>query len=303
MTALGIGNACFNNVLRRDAVFALGHVDPVRLRHRRLRLPVVTSLATAEWRNVDRSASATTTPTDTGVDHRDKAVGGTPPATDGRTSQFYVCGARYVRRHFITSCDPTGLTEFDTENTGRCYEGRKCLFRYRHKECHHWGGWSVLLHGHNACDDNYTGGPYKDDGTNECFDVNAPSTISTRQFVYPQDAAQITNASGGPLAGSVEFRLFNNAANCAVDTGRDTATGLLFKQSVSVSGASPQPVKTTNPTGTGALQTEPVDSSTTAPLVWRVIYTSTDTLQTGVTSNCLETTSVTFTNNGRFAIP
>ena len=101
---------------------------------------------------------------------------GTPPAPTGNAS-FYLCGPSTTA---ITSCDPTGLTAFDTEDlanatpNGNDYSiessaptitsaGYYCFTAT-------WPG-----------DSNYTDGPYEDNGTNECFHVSPLTpTISTQ---------------------------------------------------------------------------------------------------------------------------
>jgi len=111
-----------------------------------------------------------------------------------------------------------------------------------------------------------------------------PSSITTRQWVVPQDAAQITATSGGNLAGSVQFKLYDNATNCAANG----ATGLLYDSgSIPVSGASPQTKSTSNTARVTA----------NATIAWRVTYTSTNPAQTGSSSVCTETTAVTYAGN------
>ncbi len=112
-----------------------------------------------------------------------------------------------------------------------------------------------------------------------------PTGITTRQFVYPQDKAVITATGGGNLAGSVAFKLYDSAANCAANT----ATGLLFGPvAVSINGPSPQ-TATTNNTAVA------VTSNTT--VYWRVTYTSTNAAQLGSSSVCVESTQVTYAGN------
>src|SRR4029450_1860318 len=106
--------------------------------------------------------------------------------------------------------------------------------------------------------------------TGECFSVTAPTSIATNPWFYPQDRAGISASSGGNLAGSVSFKLFDSSATCAANG----TTGLLYQQGpVTVSGASPQTVDTTN-------SSYRVTSSTAGNLYWRVTYTSTNAAQT-----------------------
>ena len=131
----------------------------------------------------------------------------------------------------------------------------------------------------------------KDSSSNECFDVIAvPTSITTRQFVFPNDSSKITLPVAGTLSGTAKFRLYDSSANCTATTPSDTVGtgGLLYKQEVAVSGAAPQTVKTTN-------TTVKIDSSTT--VYWLVDYTSSDLSQLDSHSTCTENTAVTFTGN------
>lgn len=122
--------------------------------------------------------------------------------------------------------------------------------------------------------------------TDERVVVNqAPTGITTRQFVYPQDKAEITATGGGNLAGSVKFKLYDTLANCTADG----ATGLLYDPApIGISGPQPQSAKTSN-------ATVAVTSSTT--VYWRVTYTSTNPAQLGSSSVCEESTQVTYAGN------
>jgi hypothetical protein len=125
------------------------------------------------------------------------------------------------------------------------------------------------------------------DQSREDVTVNqVPTSISTRQFVFPQDKATIAATGGGDLAGNVSFKLYDSLANCTADG----ATGLLYSEGpLAVSGASPQS-KTTN--NTSYRQT-----SDTTGIYWRVTYTSTNQAQLGKSSVCTESTAVTYTGN------
>jgi len=126
------------------------------------------------------------------------------------------------------------------------------------------------------------------DDTDEDVTVNqVQTTISTRQFVYPQDIARIAATGGGNLAGNVEFKLYNSAANCTANG----ATGLVYSEAGSlhvISGASPQLTTTNNTTF------KIIDGTT---YVWRVTYTSTNSAQLGSSSACVESTTVTYVGN------
>jgi hypothetical protein len=119
------------------------------------------------------------------------------------------------------------------------------------------------------------------------------TTISTRQFVFPQDKTTISASGGGNLAGSVTFKLYSSLANCTANG----ATGLLYSEGpLSVSGATTVS-KTTN-------NTTYRQTADTTGIYWRVDYTSTNQAQLGSSSTCTESTAVTFSgNDGTISIP
>jgi hypothetical protein len=120
-----------------------------------------------------------------------------------------------------------------------------------------------------------------------CNDPNETSeviqlqpTISTAQTFTVKDSATITVAAGaGNLAGSVRFRLYDNAT-CAGPHLYDSGP-------VALSGASPQTVESGTTTITTSQPT----------LSWLVEYTSTNSGHTNVTSACnTENASLSITN-------
>ncbi|HVE46185.1 MAG TPA: hypothetical protein VNA57_05520 [Acidimicrobiales bacterium] len=142
------------------------------------------------------------------------------------------------------------------------------------------------------------------DDPDESVVVNAaPTAMTTRQFVFPQDKTVITAPAGGNLTGSVIFKLYEAAtagnpadANCQANGDTVGAGGLLYKEGpLAVSGASPQSVTTNNTT---------VRVPSDATLFWRVTYTSTNANQLGSSSICLESTALTYSgNDSNIAIP
>ena len=138
------------------------------------------------------------------------------------------------------------------------------------------------------------GSPYSADShTNtgsECFETVAqPTTITTRQFVYPQDKAKIGASSGGNLAGEVKFELFDSQGDCAAGTDRK------YIRMVSVSGAAPQTAATNN-------SSYAITNGTTH--YWKVTYDSTNASQLDSVSDCAETTQVTFAgDDGGINVP
>lgn len=131
-------------------------------------------------------------------------------------------------------------------------------------------------------DPNNVGSTYNSNCTDANEDVvvsTVASSMSSAQSFIPNDSATITAPSGGNLAGSVKFEVFANA----------TCTGAsIYDQTVTVSGASPQTVHTTNTTV----------STTAANVSWRLTYTSTNSAQRSISANCFEKTGLTIDNGG-----
>ena len=126
---------------------------------------------------------------------------------------------------------------------------------------------------------------------------NFPTSITTRQFVYPQDKATVTVGGGGDLDGSLNFRLYNTSANCLANVATP-AGGLLYEELGTahvIAGASPQSAKTNNTT---------VAVTTNTTVFWRVTYTSNKGSQPGSSSACVESTQVTYVgNDGTITVP
>jgi hypothetical protein len=196
MTALGLGNECFNTFYAESRAshavtstlsdFAIGGFGQCGA-------------------TFDTQTSKTmleigeTAPTDTATVHV-TSTGGNPPAPTGDVN-FYLCFSSTTQ---ITSCDPTGKTTFDTETLGSggptdysvtsiaptiSSAGYYC-FAAR------WEG-----------DTTYDDGPYGDDGTNECFQVTPKqATISTQvnteDPVAPGDEVYDTATLGNTAAPS-----------------------------------------------------------------------------------------------------
>jgi hypothetical protein len=137
------------------------------------------------------------------------------------------------------------------------------------------------------------GVPKSDSKTGECFSVTAPTSTATNPWFYPQDRAVISASSGGNLAGSVSFKLFDNSTDCTANG----ATGLLYQEGPdTVSGSSPQTVDTSN-------SSFRVTSSTASNLYWRVTYTSTNPNQENSSSVCVENIGATITADGTVSFP
>ena len=145
---------------------------------------------------------------------------------------------------------------------------------------------------------------YSGDGNNNpvsgaCGDANERSFIvslglTTSQWFLPNDSATITASGGGPLAGSVRFRVWVNDANCTegahlYDSGAinvTTGTGTDLSKTVETSNLDPTKRVTVNgATGTPAVY-------------WRVQYTSTNPAHPHAESTCgKERTTLTINNN------
>lgn len=110
-----------------------------------------------------------------------------------------------------------------------------------------------------------------------------PSSITTRQSVFPQDKAEITATGGGNLAGNLRFTLHDSLAECQNRTDIKYDSG-----NIPISGASPQTGSTSNTTY------RIVDGTTH---YWHVSYASTNQAQLGSSSECVETATVTYAGN------
>jgi hypothetical protein len=138
--------------------------------------------------------------------------------------------------------------------------------------------------------------------TSEDVTVNqAPTSITTRQFVYPQDKAVVTASAGGNVAGTVTFKLFgagggNTAAqNCAAGAADSSySTGLLY---------SPAAITVAGTTSGGVSSASATTNNTTVKLAsdstvyWLVVFASTNNSQLGTSSACTESTQVAYAGN------
>jgi len=118
------------------------------------------------------------------------------------------------------------------------------------------------------------------------------SSISTAQRWVPNDSATISAPSGGPLAGSVEFKLYASG-DCGV-LGGDAA---IYSTTLSVSGASPRTVSTTS------AATQPAAQLTSGSFSWSVSYDSTNQGQRDIPVSCQETSGLTIANGGTVSSP
>jgi hypothetical protein len=125
----------------------------------------------------------------------------------------------------------------------------------------------------------------------DCSDANedvvvnpVPSSMTSAQSFIPNDSATVSAPQGGNLAGSVKFEAFES---------NDCSGTAIYTQTVSISGASPQTVSTTNTTV----------STTAANVSWRLTYTSTNSGERSIPATCLEKSALTIDNGGSVSSP
>ena len=114
--------------------------------------------------------------------------------------------------------------------------------------------------------------------------ISVPSSLSSTQSFIPNDSVTVSASQGGNLAGSVHVQLFETT---------DCTGNVLHDQTLTVSGASPQTVNTTNTT----------HSTTSANVSWLITYTSTNPAQRSIPANCLEKTALSIDNGGTISSP
>jgi hypothetical protein len=120
--------------------------------------------------------------------------------------------------------------------------------------------------------------------------VPVNTAISTGPWYYPNDSATLSAPNGGgTLAGSIDFKLYDSAADCTANG----ATGLLYTEPTqAVSG--PGPYNTTNTS---------VQVSTSGTVYWRVAFSSTNPAQNGRLSVCAESINATLTGDSPGTAP
>ena len=304
MTALGLGNECFNSFLAETRAspsptstlsdFALGNFGSCG----------ATAVTTPSADTGDGAVAPGTGVTDhfvvTGT-----SSGGTAPfptsatANGGHNVFFSFCGPMLVTDTTGTcsggDAAHTAGASFDNEALANTADqgvsdarstaintagnalapGRYCFV----------GSW--------AGDNNYTDGA-SDSSARECFVVRIlqPSLTTAQSFV-PNDSATVAVAAGaGNLAGTLRLQLFVNSITCGGTAAYD-------------SGA----IDITTGSGTGLSRTL-TSSNTTAystngtTFSWLATYTSTNSGQNGVTAACnAENSSISVDNGGTFNTP
>jgi hypothetical protein len=219
--------------------------------------------------------------------HDQATVTVTGVSTWGGNVDFYLCNSTTAT---LSSCDPSGTNatqiggDVAVSNSSGPVTSASTRVTDPGSYC-----WAAKFTPNTSS--STAGVPSSDSRTLECFSVTAPTSIATNPWFYPQDRAVISASSGGNLAGSVSFKLFDSSADCTA-AGTTGTTGLLYpEESHLVSGASPQTADTTN-------SSYRVTSSTTVNLYWRVTYTSTNANQEDSKSVCVENIGATITTDG-----
>ena len=120
------------------------------------------------------------------------------------------------------------------------------------------------------------------------------SAMNTAPFVYPNDTATVTPSTA---TGSVEFKLYGPTTgktaeqNCAANT----ATGLLYSETVNLPASGTKTASTHNPGTTGTPTSFKIDTAGASTVYWRVTYSG-DTNLFGRVS-CAENIAVTLTGD------
>ncbi len=119
-----------------------------------------------------------------------------------------------------------------------------------------------------------------------------PTKISTDQSVYPNDSATVESSVAGknlPAGGTVTFRLYDTVANCQLGGDTVGSGGLLYKETDTIAGGALTETESTSNTS--------VSVSANATIAWLVTYAPGDSAFTGIQSNCVERTALTFTED------
>ena len=116
--------------------------------------------------------------------------------------------------------------------------------------------------------------------------TTVPSSFTTAQNWLPNDSATVSAPAGGNLAGTVKFKLFDNAT-CA-------GGAPIYSEDKAVAGASSQTVATSNTA---------VKATATNSYSWSVEYDSTNSAQRDIPPSCHETSALTITNGGTISSP
>jgi hypothetical protein len=125
-----------------------------------------------------------------------------------------------------------------------------------------------------------------------CTDANedvvvetVQSSLTSAQRWVPNDSVTVSAPAGGNLNGSVTFTLYND--------GTCTGSVIYGPVEVTVSGASPQTVSSSNTTAVTASGT----------FSWKVNYDSDNLAQEDIPDTCHETSALTITNGGTISSP
>lgn len=132
------------------------------------------------------------------------------------------------------------------------------------------------------------------------------SSMDTAPWIYPNDKATVNAAAGQTnINGTVEFKLYGATTGPAVtalqNCNANGATGLLYAQTVTLTGtATSKTVNTSNPGGGSPGPTSvKIELTATSPVYWRVEYSG-DSNHFGRlsnTPNCVENINATLTGD------
>ncbi len=224
LTNLGFANACFSSFLMNTRSSAAGNAelhDKIIGQFARCGASLKTHVSTTEV-PIGGSLTDDATITVTGT--------GTPLAPTGTVS-FFVCGPG------ASSCDTSG-TPFDTKPlSGAVQVGNEFTVTSASFMPNAAGTWCFAASWPG--DSNYTDGPYRDDGSNECFTVTPRQpNISTSQTAGPlplgssiSDTATLGNTApkpnGDPADGTIVITAYGpsdpNCTGAAVFTSSPLA--------------------------------------------------------------------------------
>jgi hypothetical protein len=125
-----------------------------------------------------------------------------------------------------------------------------------------------------------------DDADEDVVVTSVPSSLKSMQTWVPNDSVEVSAPAGsGNLNGSVTFTLYSD--------GTCTGSVIYGPVEVSVSGASPQTVSSSNTTAVTA----------SGSFSWKVNYDSDNLAQEDIPDTCHETSALTITNGGTISSP
>ena len=229
MTALGLGNECFNTFYAESRAshsvtstlsdFAIGSFGSCGA-----------GLSTTSS-NTGSYEIGGTAPTDTATVSV-KSTGGTPPAPVGDV-KFYLCGPNASA---FSICDPTGKTAFDTKTLGA---GGPADYSVTSTAPTITSAGYYCFAARWPGDTHYTDGPYGDDGKTECFQVtpkqpgistqvNNENGVSPGTEIYDTATLSGTATPSNATNGTITFTVFGPSdPTCAAVSGEPEYTSVI----------------------------------------------------------------------------